>query len=54
MVRDPGFAGIIGLGRRGGRTARVSSRAGRRVVAWDPFAPVVEAAAADGSPKGGL
>jgi len=45
---DPGVVGIIGLGQMGGRMARVLSRAGRRVVAWDLFAPAVQAAAADG------
>jgi 2-hydroxy-3-oxopropionate reductase len=40
--------GIIGLGQMGGRMARVLHGAGWRVVAWDLFAPAVQAAAADG------
>jgi 2-hydroxy-3-oxopropionate reductase len=48
MGREAGIVGIIGLGQMGGRMARVFHTAGWRVVAWDVYAPAVEAAARDG------
>jgi 2-hydroxy-3-oxopropionate reductase len=42
------LVGLIGLGQMGGRMAKRFHIAGWRVVGWDPFAPAVAAAAADG------
>ena len=48
MTGAPGVVGVVGLGQMGGAMARTLQRAGWRVVAWDLFAPNVEAAARDG------
>ncbi len=42
------LVGLIGLGQMGGRMARRFRVAGWRVVGWDPLAPAVAAASADG------
>jgi|ERR1035441_7853349 2-hydroxy-3-oxopropionate reductase len=47
-MNNPNLVGLIGLGQMGGRMARRFQLAGWRVVGWDPFAPAVAAAAADG------
>ena len=41
--------GVIGLGQMGGAMTRTLLRAGRSVVAWDPFAAALESAVAAGA-----
>ncbi len=48
VMSGTAVVGLIGLGQMGGRMARRFRVAGWRVVGWDPFAPAVAAAAADG------
>jgi len=47
-MSNTNLVGLIGLGQMGGRMAKRFRLAGWRVVGWDPFAPAVAAAAADG------